>query len=176
MTAILAEFSLACPTLRLEVTSDLSATLRKVYEAGDLDVAMFKAKAGSVHGVRTWPEHLCWIDSRQSPAIDRDPTPLVVFPPNGLYREEMMQALDQSERRWRIGYSSASLASLQAAVSNGLGISLLPARAVLPTHRVLSSEVRLPEVKTVEVSLHIRAGASPLAQALGERLSALLDE
>lgn len=175
LTTILAEFSLARPTLRLEVTSDLSAALRRSFEAGDLDVAVFKARVGSVQGAPTWPERLCWVDSRKKPAIGRDPAPLVVFPPNGLYREEMIQALDQARRRWRIGYSSASLASIQSAVAAGLGVSLIPARAVLRTHQILGAKARLPDVKTVEISLHVKAGASPLAKALGERLRALLD-
>ncbi len=87
----------------------------------------------------------------------------------------MIQVLEQSQRRWRVGYTSASLASLQAAVSHGLGISLLPARAVLPTHTLLGPDMHLPEVTTIEVSLHIKPGASPIAQALGSRLSVLLD-
>lgn len=47
--------------------------------------------------------------------------PLVVFPVGALYRQEMIHALESIGRRWRIGYSSASLASLVAAVGAGLG-------------------------------------------------------
>ena len=111
------------------------------------------------------------MDSRDHPCIDVDPLPLAVFPVGGLYREEMFQALDAKQRRWRIAYSSGSLASLQAAVADGLGISLLPMRALRAGHRVLDTRDGLPSPRLLRLALHHRDEASPTVLALVERLA-----
>ena len=82
----------------------------------------------------------------------------------------MFQALDARRTRWRISYCSASLASLQAAVADGLGISLLPERAVRAGHRVLDARSGLPTIRPVRLALHHREEASPTVLALVERL------
>ncbi|MGA4814705.1 LysR substrate-binding domain-containing protein [Pseudomonas aeruginosa] len=46
-----------------------------------------------------------------------------MFPVGALYRQEMIHCPESIGRRWRIVYSSASLASLVAAVGAGLGVS-----------------------------------------------------
>ena len=183
MTPVLAAFARRHPALRLEVASGLSRDLLAAYQRGELDVVVAKqrapvaprsaqARAGVASDrVRAWPERLAWLDSRAHPALDRDPVPLAVFPVGGLYREEMFQALDARNRRWRIAYTSASLASLQAAVAGGLGIGLLPERARLSGHRVLDARSGLPAIGSLRIVLHHRAEAPEIVLALVERLS-----
>ena len=119
-----------------------------------------------------WREPLVWVDSRDWPARERDPLPLVVFPSEGLYRRQMTEALDGLGRRWRIAYISASLASLQGAVSAGIGVSLLPKR-LMPadlTGAVLrgaatESPAPLPEARVLSVMLPpVKARLPPPAQ------------
>ena len=69
----------------------------------------------------------------------------------GLYREEMIGAIEAGGRRWRIAFSSSSLASIQDAVADGMGISLLPRRAITRQHRVLDRRHGLPPVDSYEV-------------------------
>ena len=176
MTPVLAAFARAHPDVRLEVGSGLSRELLAAYERGELDVVIVKQRASALGGdgssdrLRSWPERLAWLDSRTHPALERDPVPLAVFPVGGLYREEMFQALDARGLRWRIAYSSASLASLQAAAADGLGISLLPERARLSGHRVLDGRSGLPAVASLRLVLRHRAEASDTVLALVERL------
>ncbi|VFT33734.1 lysR family transcriptional regulator [Pseudomonas aeruginosa] len=82
--------------------------------------------------------------------------PLVVFPVGALYRQEMIHALESIGRRWRIGYSSASLASLVAAVGAGLGVSLLPLGCVGPEHRLLGAQAGFPPIAGLELALYAR--------------------
>ncbi|WP_281704446.1 LysR substrate-binding domain-containing protein, partial [Aeromonas taiwanensis] len=112
-------------------------------------------------------------DSRDWPAAGRRPLPLAVFPNEGLYRRQITEALDGEGIPWRIAYVSASLASLQGAVSAGIGVSLLPARLVQPDQAVLED---WPTVAAVELALHQGPGASEPLARLGEALIALCDE
>ncbi|WP_425888153.1 LysR substrate-binding domain-containing protein, partial [Aeromonas caviae] len=170
---VLAAFARAHPQVRLEVQSDLSHALWQAFEGGELDLALIKQGRGQGEPIARWREPLAWVDSREWPAAGRDPLPLVVFPSEGLYRRQMTDALDAEGIPWRIAYVSGSLASLQGAVSAGIGVSLLPARLLQPDQVVLA---HWPAVRSVELALHQGPGTSEPLARLGEALIALCDE
>lgn len=170
---VLAAFARQYPQVRLEVQSGLSHGIWQRFEAGELDLALVKQGRGRGAPLASWREPLAWVDSRDWPACDRDPLPLVVFPSEGLYRRQITDALDGQGRRWRIAYVSASLASLQGAVSAGIGVSLLPTRLLQPDQVALS---HWPRINPVELALHLGAErGEPLAR-LSEALIALCDQ
>lgn len=173
MTAVLAAFARQYPEVRLEVQSDLSHALWQAFEAGELDLALIKQGRGQGEPIARWREPLAWVDSRDWPAGERDPVPLVVFPNEGLYRRQITDALDARGIPWRIAYVSASLASLQGAVSAGIGVSLLPARLLQPDQVELT---HWPSVRPVELALHLGAGGSEPLARLCEALITLCDE
>ena len=173
MTAVLAAFARQYPEVRLEVQSDLSHALWQAFEAGELDLALIKQGRGQGEPIARWREPLAWVDSRDWPAGERDPVPLVVFPSEGLYRRQITDALDARGIAWRIAYVSASLASLQGAVSAGIGVSLLPTRLLQPDQVELT---HWPSVRPVELALHLGAGGSESLARLCEALIALCDE
>lgn len=173
MTAVLAAFARQYPEVRLEVQSDLSHALWQAFEAGELDLALIKQGRGQGEPIARWREPLAWVDSRDWPAGERDPVPLVVFPSEGLYRRQITDTLDARGIAWRIAYVSASLASLQGAVSAGIGVSLLPTRLLQPDQVELT---HWPSVRPVELALHLGAGGSEPLARLCEALITLCDE
>ncbi len=86
---LLSSFVVAYPRVRLEVTSGLGPELQRQYRAGEFDVLLVKQMGDSDDCLASWPEPLCWVDSRSMPSLGRDPLPLVAFPVGGLYRNEM---------------------------------------------------------------------------------------
>ena len=173
ITPVLAAFARDYPEVRLEVQSGLSHEIWQRFEAGELDLALVKQTRGKGSPLASWREPLVWVDSRDWPARERDPLPLVVFPSEGLYRRQMTEALDGLGRRWRIAYVSASLASLQGAVSAGIGVSLLPKR-LMPADQLALTQ--WPKVAPVELALHAGvSGGEPLSR-LSAALIALCDE
>lgn len=160
----------AHPQLRLELASGLSQSLWRQFQAGELDMALVKQRSGSAEGMARWPEPLAWVDSARHPCRDLDPLPLVMFPQGGLYRGEMTHALDAAGRRWRLAYVSASLASLESAVEEGLGVSLLPRRLLGPGHRSIEGVAEFAPMPDMEVALHVRARLSAPGRRLAERL------
>jgi DNA-binding transcriptional LysR family regulator len=170
---VLAEFSAAHPGVRLEVTSGLSGELLRLYQGSDFDLLLVKRMGDPGDCLASWPEPIGWVDSARRPAFGREPLPLVVFPPGGLYRNEMLHGLDVQDRRWRIAYSSASLASVCAAVAAGLGVSLLPLRVLGAEHRLLGKAEGLPEIQGLRLALYGRAGLGAAGEELVERLKLL---
>ena len=167
---LLSAFVVAYPRVRLEVTSGLGPALLRQYRGGEFDVLLVKQMGDSDDCLASWPEPLCWVDSRRMPALGRDPLPLVAFPVGGLYRNEMLQHLEVGGWRWRIGYSSASLASVCSAVAAGLGISLLPERVVQAGHVVLGADSGLPAVQGVRLALYGSNGMGAAGQSLQGQL------
>ena len=172
---ILAQFGLEHPGVRLEVTSGLGPQLMRLYRQGEFDLLLVKQMGPGTDCLGCWPERMCWVDSRSTPALRREPLPLVAFPVDGLYRNEMLHHLEMSGWNWRISYSSASLASVCAAVAAGLGISLLPERVIDAQHKVLEADSGLPDIQGVFLALYGLQGLSHAGNLLKLQLVTLCE-
>ncbi|MCB5364430.1 LysR family transcriptional regulator [Pusillimonas sp. CC-YST705] len=175
ITKLLSTFSRAYPHVKLEVTSGLSRDLYHSYEQGEQDLVLIKQRRHSRAAVICRPEKLAWIDSARQPCLDQDPVPLVTFPQRGLYRDDMIQALETIGRPWRISYTSSSLTGIQEAVVSGMGISLLPRRAVAKEHRILTRRSGLPDIDAYEIGIFFRPSASAPIRDLANVLVRLID-
>jgi DNA-binding transcriptional LysR family regulator len=171
LTEMLSDFARSRPGLRLHVRCGKSDQLRSALERRDLDLALLKRDMEEAGGIAAWPERLHWVTSRCHP-IDfrRDSLPLAVFEQGGLYRNRAINALETIGRAWHIAYTSPNVFGIQAAVSAGLGISILPEVAILPDHNVLGAGDGFPPITDTEVALV----AAPEASAATRRLAELL--
>lgn len=163
---VLARFSDAHPRIALDVRCELTIPLLDGFRDGAFDIVLVKREPqGPGGGVRVWREHLVWAacDARRFAAAD--PLPLVLAPTPCVYRRRAIRALDALGRRWRIAYTSPSLAGALAAVRAGLGVTVLPVEMV-PAGLVELTE--LPALDEAEIAL-LRAGSLNRA---GELLAA----
>src|ERR1700733_11023381 len=172
LTKLLATFSRARPSLRLDVRADQSAYLRRALERGELDLALLKRGAGEKGGIAVWPERVHWVTSKTHP-IDSTvaSVPLIGFPAGCLYRAGAIHALESAGRAWHMAYTSSSLAGIQAAVAAGLGLSILSEMAVQADHRVLTAKDGFEPIDKTEVALVASPDASPATLRLADRLA-----
>jgi DNA-binding transcriptional LysR family regulator len=176
LTELLSDFARSRPGLRLDVRCGLSVAMRQALERGELDLALFKRDAGERGGIAAWPERLAWVTSREhTVALDRDPLPLVMCEQGCLYRARMIHAAETAGRAWHIAYASSNLVGIQAAVSAGLGVSILPEAAVLPTHRALSHADGFAPISNTEIALVAAANPSPATRRLADMLAAFCE-
>jgi DNA-binding transcriptional LysR family regulator len=155
MSAMLSGFVDAQPGVRLETVAGMSTDLQRKLAAGEIEIALLKREPGSGECLASWPESLVWVRSRDGSKRDRkdgEPIPLALFPHGCVYRQRAIRSLDKAQRRWRIAFGSHSLTGIQAAVSSGLGISVLPTTAVLPEHRLCTGMPPLPPTELALVS------------------------
>ncbi len=169
-TRMLAAFSRRHPQVKLEISSGLSRDLAHGFDHGELDLVLVKQRRNTRQAVHCRREPMHWIDSQRSSSLQLDPLPLVTFPPRGLYRDEMIQAVEALGLRWRIAFTSSSLSGILGAVADGIGISLLPRRAVSREHRVIDGERGLPVVENYEIGLLHRPDADDAVRALAAEL------
>ncbi|KQV70365.1 LysR substrate-binding domain-containing protein [Rhizobium sp. Root1220] len=175
MIDLLSGFARQFPTTRLDTVSGWSFELRKLLEMGDLDLALIKREKGDGPCIAKWDEELLWVGNNRFPSPS-DPVPLVVFPAGCVYRDRAISAIERSGRHWRIAYTSQGLMGVQAAVSSGLGISLLPADAVLTDHRQLGQAEGFDAEPCSELAL-ISLGRTmePAVKMLAEFLVSSID-
>jgi DNA-binding transcriptional LysR family regulator len=172
LTELLSDFARSRPGLRLDVRCDLSVQLRSALDRRELDLALFKRDAGETGGIAAWPERLHWVTSERHPIdFHRDPLPLAVSEQGCLYRNRMIHAIEASGRTWHIAYTSPNLPGIQAAVSAGLGVSILPEVAILAGHRVIEPADGFPAITNTEIALVAAADASPATRRLAEVLA-----
>ena len=170
----LASFNRRYPQVRLEVTSGLSRDLLLDYDQGELDLILIKQRHHNRPAIALLPEHTAWVDSATHPVFHLDPIPLVTFPHRGVYREEIISAVESLGRRWRISFTSSSLSGIQGAVAHGMGISLLPRRAVTNQHIELGIAQGLPSIDAFELAILHRPNTDPMIKALAQVLIAVL--
>ncbi|MCZ8399310.1 LysR substrate-binding domain-containing protein [Achromobacter ruhlandii] len=152
LAALLAGFAASHPDIRLETGSGMSTDLKGRLAAGELDLALIKREPGEGPCLAAWPERLVWAGDKRL-LQQAGPVPLVLFPHGCIYRKRMIYALESAGRPWRAAYHSQSLAGVQAAVSAGLGISLLPAFARLPEHGILGVAQGLAPAPNTELAI-----------------------
>jgi DNA-binding transcriptional LysR family regulator len=173
LTGVLSRFARSRPGLRLDVRCDLSVKLASDLARGELDLALMKRDAGGRDdAIAVWSEHLNWVTSRDHP-IDprRDPLPLAAFPQGCLYRNRAIHALEAAGRAWHIAYSSPNFTGIQAAVSAGLGVSILPDTSLRADHHVLTRKDGLPAIPHTELALVAAPNASPATRRLADLIA-----
>lgn len=156
----LGKFAQAHPNVMLEVTSDLSKNLLRRQQAGEFDLVIaLHEDPASPGGRLVFTEPLVWLGSEDHTNHLRTPLPLVLAPPPCIYRNRILQSLNQAQRACRIVYLSSSYNGISAAVRAGIGITVMAGSAIPPGCRTFAERDGLPNLGVVELRLH-RAPAS----------------
>ncbi len=164
---VLWRFSRDHPQVALEVRCDFTVNLLDGFSRGEFDLVLCKREPqGAAGGIKVWREPLVWVASERLLFTPGVPVPLVLAPPPDLYRKRALEALDGCGRPWRIAYTSPSLAGIQAAVSAGLGLTVLPKDMLAPGFHIVGAEHGLPDPADMEIALYRLPGALPKAVEL----------
>ena len=154
-------FAESYPGVELEVASELSSNLLARMERGELDlvVAIHKETEGQP-SEEGWREKLVWVTDRKHPKTDREKIPLVVAPHGCVYRHRMLHTLDQKGIPWQIVYTGTSYGGICAAVTAGLGVTVLAQNTVPTELETHESAGRLPPLAGANVELHYDRNSS----------------
>jgi DNA-binding transcriptional LysR family regulator len=134
---LLARFAAAYPGVELEVRMGLSIELQQALRAHALDAAIVRLPARDSRKA-LWREPQPWVAGETLELLPKDAVPLVLLPEPCVLREHAIESMKRSRRDWRIAYTGSSMASVQAAVRAGLGVSILPQSSVTAGMRVVA--------------------------------------
>ncbi|MBX9775333.1 MAG: LysR family transcriptional regulator [Xanthobacteraceae bacterium] len=170
LPGVLARFAQAYPAVALEVTCDLTLNLLERFRKGAFDLALIKReRLSDTGGIRVWREPLVWVRADRDFWAAEGRLPLVVSPAPCVYRKRATEALDRARRPWRIAYTCGSLAGSLAAVTAGLGMTVLPKDMVPPDLHIIDGKP-LPDLKDTEIALLQKERLSVPAQRFKEHV------
>ena len=166
---ILARFAETHPAVHVNVVCEPSMTLLERLQDGSVDLALVTEGSGESGGTVLHREPLVWVTSARHTAHLQDPLPLAVFHAGCCFRRWAIERLAASGRRFRIAYTSLSMAGIYAALEAGLAFSAEVRSNVRPGLRMLGPAEGFPELPEVGITLQRSPHA---AGALIDRLEA----
>lgn len=101
-----------------------------------------------------WHEKLVWVTDNKHHKTEFKKIPLVVAPHGCVYRHRMLSTLDQESISWRIVYTGTSYGGICAAVTAGLGVTVLAENTVPNELQIHDCTTRLPKIPGSNVELH----------------------
>lgn len=167
--------------ITFDVVCDVSQNLLQGLHEGRFDIVIaMTAEGTSERAFMTWKEPLAWVGSGQPEAMLADSSRknalrVVCYPEGCLYRRAMLEALQREGRNFDIVYTSASLTGLGAAVSAGIGLTVLARRIVPSELPILASSERLPLLSDAVVGIYVSPDRSlaGVSQSFAARLADL---
>ncbi|WP_018149848.1 LysR substrate-binding domain-containing protein [Leeia oryzae] len=156
---ILGKFSQSYPDVTLEVGCELSTHLLAKLDKGEYDLVFGLHATRKVKTTNEgWSEELVWVGSPQHAVYSKSPLPLIVAPIGCVYRQRILETLEQLGRPWRIAYTSPSFGGIKAGVLAGLGVTVLARSAVPDGLRILGAAEKMPKLPDIRVHLHYDQG------------------
>ena len=154
LPTILSKFRKQYPNIHLEVQTDVGINLIPLYEKGELDLVVAGKDTYQGNCRVLAQEPLTWVVGQNSEASHHDEAVhLVSLPSPCSFRKIAIESLEKAHRKWEILFTGTSIASIQAAVQAGMGISILPQGALKTGLRKAPSQMQLPELPMYALAL-----------------------
>ncbi|APW39665.1 transcriptional regulator [Rhodoferax koreense] len=152
-TALMQRFVPMHPKINLDLQYDFSHRLEYMVENRELDIAIITQSLAEPKGELVRRERQVWCSAAGRFPERANCLHLALFPEGCRARPQVLSALDQADRRWRIVYSSSDLAGIQLAVHSGDLLTVLPETAVPAGWRKLGPEHGLPELPQLRLAM-----------------------
>jgi DNA-binding transcriptional LysR family regulator len=162
---VLSHFAAGHPLVTVELVCESSRQLVPAIANGRIDLALVTRLPSQRFKVLR-REPIAWVASPNHVAWETEPLPIALFEPNcGAAHNHVLAALKGSNHRYRIAYSSASLAGLIAVVEAGLAVAGLPLCSVPSSLRIVGKREGLPPVRELEMSVLRNPASTGIAVA-----------
>ena len=149
---IVGRFAQAYPNVTLEVTCALSKQLLSEPHRYDLILALHDDPTTAGDNL-VKEDDLVWVTGTDHDAHQQLPLPLIVAPEGCIYRKRGAERLQDNHWDWRIVYTIPDLTGIQAAINEGLGVTVLAKSTVPENLRILKPSEKLPKLGKVGISL-----------------------
>jgi DNA-binding transcriptional LysR family regulator len=175
----LARFRGTHPDLRLQVSSEHSASLLRDLRRGDYDLVVAASDTEQPESPnRRWLEPSGWGAASAAVVQGEGPVPLLVVGESSLSRRLSVSALERAGQDYQIVYVSGSFAGLVQAAAAGLGVACWARRCLIEAGlQVLEGLPRLPPVPDVYGGVYLREGLDlPEVEEIADAIMAAVGE
>ncbi len=152
LQSVFCDFVRAHPNVKLDITIADSVTLHERLTEGDINLAIALSSHHRTEPDNFVEEPLVWVANQREQI--GDVVPLVLFEKPCPFRECVFETLRSVGRHWQERMATSSVTVAQVAVSSGVGVSALPAGAVLPNHKVLTEADGFPPMPSVNLAVY----------------------
>jgi len=166
LASLLAHFARRYPEVKLEVKIALGPDIEAAIEAGEVDVAILNYELNQTSGPALDQDDRVWVASGNFRWSPDKPLPLVLFPSFCDWRKLATNLLDQHGIAWTVVLSSDSVAGLVAGIEAGLGVSILPEKALTVSLHDVGALYGLPDLPPLVYRLFESQFATPAARRL----------
>ncbi len=157
-------FTQSHPNVVIEVECELSKHLLSSRKDYDVILALHERGVKAL-GTRLRIEPLAWVSSRDFQFAAGEPLKIIAAPAPCIYRANLERALRQFKPGWALRLTSTSYSAVCAAVSTGMGITVL-AESVVPSELQILTPPQLNGLGKVDLRLHYdRSKASAATQS-----------
>jgi DNA-binding transcriptional LysR family regulator len=171
---VLRRFADSHPAVEVDVVCAPSSTVIALLKAGELDLTLCSAgyEPQTLPSVELWRGPLRWITSERHTPHREDPLPVALAAEDCSWRAATLQSLEQAGRRWRVAYSSATLAGTIAPVLAGLAVSVATDAWLPEGLRVMRADEGLPELPDTAIFLvKSRSARQPVTDVLAAHIT-----
>lgn len=175
LPGILARFAAAYPGVRLEVRMGLSRDLRDELSRGELDAALVRMLPRE-RDRALWSEPQVWVAPESLDLDAAAPLPLALLREPCVLRAHALEAMKRSKRAHQVAFTGSSMASVQAAVRAGIGVSIVPRSSLGAGMRVVARSRTFTDPGALRIGVLKGPGASvDVVAALGRVVREALD-
>ncbi|MFJ7885309.1 LysR substrate-binding domain-containing protein [Pseudomonas sp. NPDC096917] len=167
LPGVLMRFAQDYPLIDVEVHCEPSAQL---LQRNDLDLTIVTRQPGNEMGQLLRHERFVWMVAQGFSPHEQMPLPLAMFNTDCFCRTWACNALDIQQREYRVAYTSASLAAINAVVSTGLAVTAQLESLLTPDLRIIGEAENLPTLPSASIVLIRKhsGAASPIIECFAE--------
>lgn len=151
------------PKVRLEIRVDRSPFLMEALRSGHIDLSISTRNDPQLNGFALRTSPTAWICAADYVYDRYAPLPLILADERSIFRRIALEALENTDIKWRINYLAPTLVAIKAAVRAGLGVTARSTEFLGADMRIISAVDGLPDLPPMTYWLWVRKDTvSPL--------------
>ncbi len=150
---VLRQFNASFPRVRVKLISSYTRTLKRQFEAGEVDVILTTEDFVGAGGETLVTRPQVWIGAEGGVAWKRRPLPLA-FEVECNFRGPAVQALDDHNIPWEIVLESNTTRTVETSVSADLAVHVIVEGTEPPYVEVIDHQCSLPDLPAVMINLY----------------------
>ena len=175
---IVGRFAKTYPDVSLDISCDLSRKLLSEEQRNRYDLVLAlhdrvttQQRQSQKDLIKT--DDLVWVSSEGSRAHLQATLPLVAAPSGCIYRQRALHKLGQAKRSCRIVYNISDLTGIEAAIHEGLGVTVLAKSTVPRSLIILEPTGQLPVLGSIGIGLkQLSQADNPVVEVLADFIKA----